>query len=62
VCKCVYDDSRLLTLGAARQELARWLAGFREVSRVLFPEEAAGHKPRMPSGGARPANRIAGDS
>lgn len=59
--KCVHDGSRALTLSAARQELARWLAGVREASRVLFPEEAAGRKACMSSGEGRSATRIPDD-
>lgn len=59
--KCVYDGSRALTPSAARQELARWLAGLREVGRVLFPEEAAGRKACMSSAEGRSANRNPGD-
>lgn len=44
--KCVYGGPRAFTPGAARHELMRWLAAVREVSRVLFPEEVASHRPR----------------
>ena len=37
----LYDGSRALTPGAARRERGGWLAGIREASRVLFPQEAA---------------------
>ncbi|NIJ19708.1 hypothetical protein FHS95_001377 [Sphingomonas naasensis] len=45
--KSVYGGPRALAPGAARHEMARWLAGAREVIRVLFPEEVASHKPRL---------------
>ena len=50
VRKCVYDGSRALMPGAARHELARWLTGVREVSRVLFPEEGADRQIRARAG------------
>lgn len=61
VRKCVYGGPGAPTLSAARQELARWLTGLREVGRVLFPEEATVHRPRTSSGEGRSANRIPGD-
>lgn len=56
VRNCVYDGSPALGLGAARPERVGWLTFAREVSRVLFPEEAAAHRRRVRSGKGRQAN------
>jgi hypothetical protein len=58
--KCVNGGPGARTLSAARDEMARWLRGFRDVSRVLFPEEFAGPRPRTPSR-KRSTSKIPGD-
>lgn len=56
----LYDGARTLTPDDARRERGGWLAGIREASRVLFPQEAA-RRHGVPSTRDVPAAAFGGD-